>query len=107
MPMNQKGKCSSKQEPVAGGLNVSYTCTDPASSGNGQIRFNGDSAYTMTMHVTSTTRSARSKRRGIEWPLAQRHLPGQSDYWCRKLCDRVPYSGDRPDTGKMLRSART
>lgn len=55
LPLNQKGKCSSKQEPVAGGLNVSYTCTDPASSGTGQIRFNGDSAYTMTMHVTSTT----------------------------------------------------
>jgi hypothetical protein len=57
--MNQKGKCSSKQEPVAGGMNVSYTCTDPASSGNGQIRFNGDSAYTMTMHVTNTTPAAR------------------------------------------------
>jgi len=55
LPMNQKGKCSTKQEPVAGGMNVSYTCTDPASSGNGQIRFNGDNAYTMTMNVTNDT----------------------------------------------------
>ncbi|RZT11374.1 Protein of unknown function [Duganella sp. CF402] len=55
LPMNQKGKCTSKQEPVAGGMNVSYTCTDPASSGNGQIRFNGDSAYSMTMQVTNNT----------------------------------------------------
>jgi hypothetical protein len=55
LPMNQKGKCSTKQEPVAGGMNVSYTCSDPASSGNGQIRFNGDSAYTMTMNVTNNT----------------------------------------------------
>ncbi|MYM23747.1 DUF3617 family protein [Duganella sp. FT135W] len=53
LPMNQKGKCSSKQEPVSGGMNVSFTCTDPASSGNGQLRFDGDNAYTMTMHVTN------------------------------------------------------
>lgn len=55
LPMNQKGKCKTTQEPVAGGMNVSYTCTDPASSGTGQIRFNGDSAYTMTMNVTNNT----------------------------------------------------
>lgn len=55
LPMNQKGKCSTRQEPVAGGMNVSYTCTDPASSGSGQIRFNGDQAYTMTMNVTTST----------------------------------------------------
>jgi hypothetical protein len=55
LPMNQKGKCNTTQEPVAGGINVSYTCTDPASSGTGQIRFNGDNAYTMTMNVTNNT----------------------------------------------------
>ncbi|MYM68214.1 DUF3617 family protein [Pseudoduganella sp. FT55W] len=55
LPMNQKGKCNTRQEPVAGGMNVSYTCTDPASSGTGQIRFNGDNAYTMTMNVTNNT----------------------------------------------------
>ena len=55
LPLNQKGRCTSKQEPVAGGMNVSFTCTDPASSGNGQIRFNGDTAYTMTMNVTNNS----------------------------------------------------
>lgn len=55
LPLNQKGKCSSTQEPVAGGMNVSFTCTDPASSGSGQIRFNGDQAYTMTMNVTNNS----------------------------------------------------
>ncbi|MTV40914.1 DUF3617 domain-containing protein [Duganella radicis] len=55
LPLNQQGKCTSRQEPVTGGLNVSFTCTDPASSGNGQIRFNGDTAYTMTMNVTNNS----------------------------------------------------
>jgi hypothetical protein len=53
VPLNQQGQCTSKQEPVAGGLNISYTCTTPPSSGTGQLRFNGDNAYTMTMHVTN------------------------------------------------------
>ncbi|MCU6500070.1 DUF3617 domain-containing protein [Rugamonas sp. A1-17] len=53
LPMNQKGKCSSKSEPVAGGMNISFSCVDPASSGQGTLRFNGDSAYMMNMNVTS------------------------------------------------------
>jgi len=53
LPINQKGKCTSKQTPVAGGLDVSFSCSDPASTGQGQIRFQGDSAYTMNMVVDS------------------------------------------------------
>lgn len=53
LPINQKGKCSSKSDPVAGGLNISFSCTDPASSGQGTLRFNGDSSYVMQMNVTS------------------------------------------------------
>lgn len=55
LPINQQGKCSSKQDQVPGGLNVSFNCTDPASSGSGQIRFQGDNAYTMTMNVTNNS----------------------------------------------------
>ncbi len=55
LPLNQKGKCASRQTPVAGGLDVSFTCTDPASSGSGQIRFQGDNAYTMTMNVSNNS----------------------------------------------------
>lgn len=55
LPLNQKGQCTSKQDPVPGGLNVSFTCANPASSGNGQIRFQGDSAYTATMNVTNNS----------------------------------------------------
>nr|WP_315260034.1 DUF3617 domain-containing protein [uncultured Duganella sp.] len=55
LPLSQKGKCTSKQDPVAGGLNVSFSCTDPASSGQGQIRFQGDNAYTATMEVSNNS----------------------------------------------------
>ena len=55
IPLDQKGKCTSKQDQVPNGLNISFSCTDPASSGQGQLRFNGDSAYTMTMNVTNST----------------------------------------------------
>ncbi|OEZ54315.1 MULTISPECIES: DUF3617 domain-containing protein [unclassified Duganella] len=53
LPMNQKGKCTSKSEPVAGGMNISFSCTEPASSGTGTLRFNGDSSYVMNMNVSS------------------------------------------------------
>ncbi|RFP15856.1 MULTISPECIES: DUF3617 domain-containing protein [unclassified Duganella] len=53
MPVNQQGKCSSKSDPVAGGMNISFSCTDPVSSGTGALRFNGDSNYVMNMNVTS------------------------------------------------------
>lgn len=55
LPLNQPGQCTSKQEPVTGGLNVSFVCTNPASSGNGQIRLHGDTAYTATMNVTNNS----------------------------------------------------
>lgn len=53
LPINQKGKCTSKNESVAGGMNISFSCTEPASSGHGTLRFNGDSGYVMNMNVTS------------------------------------------------------
>jgi len=55
IPLNQKGKCTSQQDQVPGGLNIAFTCSDPASSGNGQLRFQGDSAYSMTMNVTNNS----------------------------------------------------
>ena len=55
LPLSQQGKCASKQTPVAGGMDVSFTCTDPASSGTAQVRLQGDSAYTATMQVTNNT----------------------------------------------------
>jgi hypothetical protein len=55
LPLSQKGQCKSTQTPVPGGLNVSFNCTDPASSGTAQVRFLGDDAYTATVQVTNNT----------------------------------------------------
>lgn len=60
LPLNQKGNCTSKSVPAEGGLDVSFNCTNPTSSGQGQIRFSDDSHYTMTMDVnTEATGSAQ------------------------------------------------
>lgn len=55
LPLSQQGKCATKQTPVAGGVDVAFTCTDPASSGTGQVRLQGDSAYTATLQVSNNT----------------------------------------------------
>jgi hypothetical protein len=55
IPIHQKGNCTSKQDQVAGGLDIAFNCTDPASSGHGKLRFNGDSAYTMTMQINNSS----------------------------------------------------
>ncbi|MEO5934677.1 MAG: DUF3617 domain-containing protein [Duganella sp.] len=60
LPLNQKGNCTSKSVPAPGGMDVSFSCTNPTSSGQGQIRFSDDSHYTMTMDVnTEATGSAQ------------------------------------------------
>lgn len=53
LPLNQKGNCTSKTVPTSGGLDVSFSCTNPTSSGQGQIRFSDDSHYTMIMDVNT------------------------------------------------------
>ncbi|MYM74876.1 DUF3617 family protein [Duganella sp. FT134W] len=55
LPLSQQGKCTSKQTPVAGGVDVTFSCTDPASSGSGQVRMQGDSAYTASLQVTNNS----------------------------------------------------
>lgn len=55
LPLNQQGQCTSTQTPVTDGLDVAFTCTNPASSGNGRIRFQSDRSYTMTMNVTNNS----------------------------------------------------
>jgi hypothetical protein len=51
LPTGQQGDCKSTSTPIAGGMNVSFTCTKPPSSGSGQVIFQGDSAYTMRMTI--------------------------------------------------------
>jgi hypothetical protein len=54
MPTGQKGNCTSNNTPVPGGLNISFSCTDPVSSGKGTVRFNGDAGYTSSMTINSS-----------------------------------------------------
>lgn len=54
MPHNQPGDCTSTRTSIPGGLAVKFTCRNPASSGNGQVIFDGDSGFSMRMAVDST-----------------------------------------------------
>lgn len=54
LPAGQPGQCTTTRTPVPGGMNVSFNCTKPPSSGNGQVIFNGNTAYSMRMNVNST-----------------------------------------------------
>ena len=56
LPTGQQGNCKSNNQPVTGGMNVSFICTNPASSGQGHLTFNSDTAFTMTMDVSSEAR---------------------------------------------------
>lgn len=56
LPTGQQGQCSSTATPTATGMNVSFTCANPPSSGNGQVTLAGDTAYATTMTVTSSAR---------------------------------------------------
>jgi len=55
-PTGQQGQCTNSSTPTASGMHVSFTCTNPPSSGNGQVTFQGDTAYTTTMNVTTSAR---------------------------------------------------
>lgn len=54
LPTGQQGQCQTSSTPIAGGMNVQFTCTQPASSGSGQVLIHSDTAYTMTMNVVTS-----------------------------------------------------
>lgn len=56
LPTGQQGQCSSHTQQVSGGMDVSFSCTNPPSSGQGQVRFRGDTEFTMHMNVTTSAR---------------------------------------------------
>jgi hypothetical protein len=58
VPMGQQGSCTSNNTPVPGGLKVSFSCTNPASSGQGSLRYVGDTGFTMAMTITTSARGA-------------------------------------------------
>ncbi len=55
LPQQQQGDCKSTAAPRAGNTQkFSYTCTQPPSSGEGEVTFTSSEAYSMKM-VTNTT----------------------------------------------------
>ena len=52
-----QGNCTSINSPRVGNtMKMSFTCTKPPSSGEGQVTFVGPDAYTMKMTVTTTVK---------------------------------------------------
>jgi hypothetical protein len=54
LPAGQPGQCDSTQTPVPGGMNITFRCAKPPSSGSGQVIYDGDKGYSMRMNVDST-----------------------------------------------------
>ena len=52
LPMQQEGDCKNTiSERTSTSAKMTYSCTNPPSSGEGRITFNGDTAYTMKMRI--------------------------------------------------------
>lgn len=56
IPTGQPGDCQSKNTDIAGGMQVSFTCANPKSSGEGKVLFSGDQAFSMQLAVTTSAR---------------------------------------------------
>jgi hypothetical protein len=55
VPMQQRGNCTTTtSDKTASSMKMKFTCTNPPSTGDGQFTFSGDTAYTMTMNVSSS-----------------------------------------------------
>jgi len=62
MPSQQQGDCKTTHSPRSGNtMKFSYTCAQPPSSGEGQITYVSDTAYTMKMATTATVRGRAEK----------------------------------------------
>lgn len=59
VPTRQQGDCTTTtSDKTSRGMTMKFTCTNPPSSGEGQLTFSGDSAYTMKMKINSTAQGA-------------------------------------------------
>jgi hypothetical protein len=56
VPNIQQGDCTSNNVAIDGGMKLAFVCSNPASSGEGRLRFVSATAFTMTMNVTSNVR---------------------------------------------------
>ncbi len=59
MQARQQGNCKTTiTDKTSRSMKMNFTCADPASSGEAVYNFQGDSAYTMAMKITSTAKGA-------------------------------------------------
>lgn len=62
LPTAQRGDCKTEtSQRSASGMAIKFTCTNPPSSGEGQVSFSGDSAYSVKMAVTTTLQGKPEK----------------------------------------------
>jgi hypothetical protein len=62
MPQPHQGDCKSSTSPRVGNTQkISFSCTQPPSSGEGQITFSSNEAYTIKMVTTTTARGKPEK----------------------------------------------
>jgi hypothetical protein len=55
LPIQQQGNCSYQRSPMVGNtLKFAFTCTNPQGSGDGSVTFSSPTAYTSSMHITSS-----------------------------------------------------
>ena len=69
LPVQKDGNCSYRRSPPAGGkMKVAFTCANPASSGEGEVTFEGDTAYRMKMtaNASGVTVNTESSARWLE-----------------------------------------
>jgi hypothetical protein len=58
----QRGDCKHTQSPRVGNtMKYAFTCTNPASSGEGEVTFQGREAYSMKMAMTTTVKGQPEK----------------------------------------------
>ncbi len=66
VPQAQQGDCKSSASPRVGNTQkISFSCTQPPSSGEGQITYTSNEAYTMKM-VTTTTVKGKPEKMTLE-----------------------------------------
>jgi hypothetical protein len=57
VPVQQQGNCTNTRSPITGGtMKMSFVCTKPDSSGEGEIQFMGDTGYRMKMKMKSVVK---------------------------------------------------
>jgi hypothetical protein len=62
IPPPQQGDCKSSASPRVGNTQkISFSCTQPPSSGEGQITYTSNEAYTMKMVTTNTVKGKPEK----------------------------------------------